>query len=116
VDVVLEGVGRATFPASVRVLAEAGRMVIYGSPSGARVELDTREAINRSLTFYGMSIVTSPLFRGTIDSFARRALPWFTEGRLKPVVDRVYPLEQASEAHQRMMDRALFGKLVLSVP
>lgn len=116
VDVVLEGVGRATFPASVRVLGDAGRLVIYGSPSGARVELDTREAINRSLTFYGMSIVTSPLFRGTIDSFARRVLPWLAEGRLQPVVDRVYRLDRAAEAHQRMMDRALFGKLVLTVP
>lgn len=115
VNVVLEGVGRATFPKSVRALGEAGRMVIYGSPSGARVELDTREAIARNLTFYGMSIVTGPLFESTVASFQKEAIPWFEEGRLKPVIDRVYPLAQAGEAHQRMMDRALFGKLVLTV-
>lgn len=115
VDVVLEGIGRATFPASVSSLGDAGRLVIYGSPSGPRVELDTREAIARSLTLYGMSIVTSPLFQGTVESFVGQALPWFEEGRLKPVVDRVYPLAEAAEAHRRIMDRSQFGKLVLRV-
>ena len=115
VHVVLEGVGRATFPKSLRVLGEAGRMVIYGSPSGARVELDTREAIARNLTLFGMSIVTGPLFESTVASFQKEAIPWFESGRLKPVIDKVYPLAQAGEAHQRMMDRALFGKLVLTV-
>lgn len=115
VDVALEGVGRTTFPASVSSLAPEGRMVIYGSPSGARVELDTRIAIGRNLTFYGMSITTSPAFPDTVETFAREALPWFSEGRLTPIVDRVYSLEEAGEAHQRMMDRAQFGKLVLRV-
>ncbi len=116
VDVVLEGVGKATFSASVGSLAENGRLVIYGAPSGPRVELDTRLAIARNLTLYGMSVTTSPVFPQTADSFERQALPWFANGELKPVVDHVYPLAQASEAHQRMMDRALFGKLILTVP
>jgi len=115
VHVVLEGVGRATFPKSVRSMGEAGRMVIYGSPSGARVELDTREAIARNLTFYGMSIVTGPLFESTVASFQKEAIPWFEAGLLKPVIDRIYPLARAGEAHQRMMDRALFGKLILTI-
>jgi NADPH2:quinone reductase len=115
VDVVLEGVGRATFPASVRSLAFGGRLVIYGAPSGPRVELDTREAINRNLTFYGMSITTNPRFRETIQAFCSEALPWFQSGALRPVIDRVYPMERAGEAHQRMMDREQFGKLILTL-
>jgi NADPH:quinone reductase-like Zn-dependent oxidoreductase len=112
---VLEGVGRATFPASVRSLAFGGRLVIYGAPSGPRVELDTREAINRNLTLYGISVTTSPAFRRTIQDFGRQVVPLFESGTLRPVIDRVYPLEHAGEAHQRMMDRAQFGKLVLRV-
>lgn len=114
-DVVLEGVGKATFAAGVRSLTAGGRMVIYGSPSGPRVELDTREAISRNLTFYGMSITTSPRFPATVAAFVRDGLPMFADGRLKPVIDQVYPFSQAAEAHQRMMDRAQFGKLVLGV-
>jgi NADPH:quinone reductase-like Zn-dependent oxidoreductase len=115
VDVVLEGVGRATFPASVRSLAFAGRLVIYGAPSGPRVELDTREAISRNLSLYGISVTTSPTFRNTIEAFAREVIPLFESGALQPVIDRVYPLARAGEAHQRMMDRAQFGKLILKV-
>jgi NADPH2:quinone reductase len=114
VEVVLEGVGRSTFPASVKSLVDYGRMVIYGAPSGPRVELDTRPAIFRNLTFYGMSVTTSRYFADSVDAFSRIALPWFEDGRLKPVVDRVYPLSQAADAMQRMTDRAQFGKLILT--
>lgn len=115
VQVVLEGVGRATFAASLKSLTDGGRMVIYGSPSGPRVELDTRIAIFRNLTIYGMAVTTSPHFPDTVADFTSRALGWFAEGRLRPIVDSTYPLARASEAHQRMMDRAQFGKLVLIV-
>lgn len=115
VHVVLEGVGRATFPASVKSLAREGRLVIYGAPSGPRVEVDTRLAINRNLTFYGMSITTSPAFKATVDRFARDGLRRLAGGQLSPVVDSVFPLREATTAHQRMMDRAQFGKIVLRV-
>jgi NADPH:quinone reductase-like Zn-dependent oxidoreductase len=115
VDVVLEGVGKATFAASVGSLADNGRCVIYGAPSGPRVELDTRLAIARNLSLYGMSVTTSAHFPRTASDFEARALPWFADGTLKPVIDHVFPLRDAAQAHQRMMDRALFGKLILSV-
>lgn len=115
VQIVLEGVGKATFAASVACLAPEGRLVIYGAPSGPRVELDTRLAINRNLTLYGMSITTSPVFRESIAAFGREALPWFSSGKLAPIMDRIYPLAEAGEAHQRMMDRDQFGKLILHV-
>lgn len=113
VHVVLEGVGRATFPGSVSSLAPEGRLVIYGSPSGPRVELDTRIAISRSATFFGMSITTSPRFPDSVETLAREGLPWFEDGSLRPVVDSVYSLREASTAHRRLMDRAQFGKIIL---
>lgn len=115
VHVVLEGVGRATFPASLSSLRPDGRLVIYGSPSGPRVELDTRLAISRNITLYGMSITTSPGFPDSVETFTREAFPWFEDGILSPVVDSVYPLQDAAEAHRRLMDRAQFGKIVLRV-
>ncbi|MBI2318376.1 MAG: NAD(P)H-quinone oxidoreductase [Betaproteobacteria bacterium] len=115
IHVVLEGVGRTTFAASMGCLVPGGRLVIYGSPSGPRVELDTRLAIFRNLTLYGMSISTHPKFPETARDFAERALPWFATGAVRPVVDAVFPLPEAAAAHQRLMDRAQFGKIVLDV-
>ena len=115
VDVVLEGVGKTTFGASLRSLAEGGRLVSYGSPSGPRVELDTLEAIRRNLTLHAMWLGTSAQFPRTLQTFATHVLPAFADGRLAPVLDRVYPLSEAAEAHKRLVDRNQFGKLVLSV-
>jgi NADPH:quinone reductase-like Zn-dependent oxidoreductase len=113
VAIALEGVGKATFAASLKSLGDDGRMVVYGAPSGPRVELDTRPAIFRNLTIYGMAVTTSPRFPATVADFMQMALPMFEAGRLQPIVDRSYPLANAGAAHQRMMDRDQFGKLVL---
>jgi NADPH:quinone reductase-like Zn-dependent oxidoreductase len=115
VDVVLEGVGKTTFAGSVRALGEGGRLVTYGSPSGPRVELDTLTAIRGNLTLFGMWLSTCKQFSETVDSFARQALPWFDTGAIRPIVDRTFPLAAAADAHQRMIDRSQFGKLVLTV-
>ncbi len=114
VQIVLEGVGRATFAASMQVLSPMGRMVIYGSLSGARVELDTRLAIFKNLTIYGLAITTEPRTQETIDDFRTGALPLFEQQRLSPVIHRVLPLSQAAEAHRFLLERGQFGKLVLT--
>jgi NADPH2:quinone reductase len=90
-------------------------MVIYGSPSGARVELDTRLAIFKNLTIYGLAITTEPRTQQTIDDFRAGALPLFEQQRLSPVIHRVLPLQQAAEAHRMLLERSQFGKLVLTV-
>jgi NADPH:quinone reductase len=114
VQIVLEGVGRATFAASMQVLSPMGRMVIYGSPSGARVELDTRLAIFKNLTIYGLAITTEPRTQETIDDFRTGALPLFEQQRLSPVIHQVLPFSQAAEAHRILLERGQFGKLVLT--
>lgn len=116
VQVALEGVGRLTFPGTVKCLAEEGRLVIYGSPSGARVELDTRLAIFRNLTIYGMSVTTGRRFAETLASFRERALPLLARGELRPVIHATLPLPEAAAAHRMVMGREVFGKVVLVVP
>lgn len=113
VDVVLEGVGRATFGASLQALAPTGRMVIYGSPSGARVELDTRLAIFKNLTLYGLGVTAEPRFAQTVASFQRGALPLMTARQIRPIVHQVLPLAEAATAHRILIERRHFGKLVL---
>jgi NADPH2:quinone reductase len=113
VDVVLEGVGRATFAASTKAAAPMGRIVIYGAPSGARVELDTRHAIFKNLTIYGLAITNEPRAQTTADEFRGGGLALLQQRRISPVIHRVLPLGEAAEAHRIMLSRDLFGKLVL---
>jgi len=107
VDIVFEHVGPATFDKSLRSLKKGGRMVICGSTTGPEVKLDLRYIFSRQLSIMGSIMGT------------RQELMKITEligeKKLKPVIDEVFPLEKAAEAHRKMEDRKHFGKIVLRV-
>ena len=108
VDVVVETVGAATWAGSVRALARGGRLVTCGATSGPRPDEDIRRIFSKQITIYGSTMG------------ARRDWEQLTvllgQGRLRPVVDRTYPLEQAAQAQDRMARGEQFGKIVLEVP
>lgn len=106
-EVVVEHVGAATWPKSVACLARNGRLVTCGATTGYEATVDLRHLFYRHLSLLGS-------FMGRHDELVT-LLRFFEDGRLRPVVDRVLPLEQAAEAHRLMADRAQFGKLVLEV-
>ena len=106
-DVVVEHVGKATWPGSVKALAKGGRLVTCGATTGADVAMDLRYVFNKELTIYG-SFMSG---MGELLDVVRL----FEEGRLKAVVDSVYPLEKAAEAQSRMESSTHFGKIVLRV-
>ncbi|MEK6320421.1 MAG: zinc-binding dehydrogenase [Acidobacteriota bacterium] len=105
VDVVFEHTGEATWEKSIRSLARSGRLVTCGATSGFKGNLDIRYLFSRQISLHGsyMGAKTELL----------EVLRFFEDGRLKPVVDRVLPLEKAAEAHRAIEDRAQFGKVVL---
>jgi len=107
VDVVVEHVGRATWDSSVRALSKGGRLVTCGATSGAEVTTDLRYVYNKEITIYGS-------FMGSKGEVLK-VVELYKQGKLKPVVDSVYPLAQAKEAQLRMENREQFGKLVLTV-
>ena len=106
VDLVFSHVGGDTFTESMACLSRGGRLVTCGATAGPRVELDLRFVFSRELTLSGAYLGT----RSDLDAVVRL----ISQGRLTPVVDRVYPLAEFQEAHRRMADRDLFGKLVLT--
>jgi NADPH:quinone reductase-like Zn-dependent oxidoreductase len=105
VEVVVEHVGAATWTRSVASLARNGRLVTCGATTGYEATIDIRHLFYKHLSLLGS-------FMGRHSELVE-LLPFFADGRLKPVVDRVLPLEEAADAHQLMGDRAQFGKLVL---
>jgi NADPH:quinone reductase-like Zn-dependent oxidoreductase len=108
VDVVIEHVGEATWPKSVRALARGGRLVTCGATTGGRGGLDLHALFAKQLSILGS-------YMGTKAELLQAARLFFT-GQLKPVVDRTYPLAAAADAQRRMEQSDQFGKIVLEVP
>ncbi len=105
VDLAVEHVGTKIFEDSVLALARNGRLVTCGATAGPEATINVTRFFLSQKTIFGS-------FMGTKAELLRY-LPCFADGRLKPVVDRVYALKDASEAVSRLVQREQFGKIVL---
>ena len=105
VDVIFEHVGGPVFERLIPVLATGGRLVTCGASAGYLAQTDIRYLFMRQVSIMGA-------YMGSKAELLQ-ALKELERGTLKPVVDRVFPLKEAAEAHRAMEDRKLFGKLVL---
>jgi len=107
VDIVIEHVGPATWDESVKSLKPAGTLVTCGATTGPSVGIDLRFVYSRQLSLLGSYMGTmSELYEVLGHVFA---------GRVKPVVDKVFPLQEIRAAHQYMEHSQMFGKIVLAV-
>jgi D-arabinose 1-dehydrogenase-like Zn-dependent alcohol dehydrogenase len=104
-DVVLELVGSATFDASFKSLARAGRMVIVGSHSGIELKASPQALIANEWEILGSRNVTKRELAEVVALVAA--------GRVKPIVTGTFPLERAEELHQRLRNREIVGRVVL---
>jgi len=108
VDIVFEHVGSATWEHSIKSLAPGGRLVTCGATTGYDVKLDMRFLFTRQLSLLGS-------YMGTKTEL-RTVLKLVEQGRLKPVVDKVWPLQDAALAHDYLEKNKQFGKVVLTIP
>jgi NADPH:quinone reductase-like Zn-dependent oxidoreductase len=107
VDVVVEHVGEATWERSLRCLSRGGRLVTCGATTGHDARIDLRFLFSRQYTVLGS-------YMGTKAELLRAA-QFFFAGQLRPVIDCVFPLAEAAEAHRRLERHEHFGKIVLEV-
>ena len=107
VDVVIEHIGPEVWESCLASLAKGGRLVTCGATTGAEVKLDLRYVYSRQLTIKGS-------YMGTRAEFVKAA-ELVSTGKLKPVIDRTYPLREARAAQEQMLSRKFFGKIVLTV-
>ena len=117
VDVILDVIGAPYWHQNLKSLAVRGRMIIVGSLGGATVDAMAIGAISQKrATIRGTLLRGRPLEEKAtlIQAFSHRVVPLFADETIVPVVDRVFPLEQVSEAHALMETNANFGKIVLS--
>lgn len=107
VDVIFEHIGPETFAKSMACLKKKGRLVTCGATSGGRAEFDLRPFFVKQQTILGSYMGGRKELEAVI--------PLVAQGKLKPVVDTVFPLSDARAAHERMESRAFFGKLILKI-
>lgn len=105
VDVVFEHIGPETFPRSLASLAKKGRLVTCGVTSGPVVNLDLRFLFTRQISVFGSYMGGLKELKTVVRLIRKR--------RLKPVVDKIFPLREAKDALERMQGRSHFGKIVL---
>lgn len=106
VDVVFEHIGPETFAKSLSSLTKKGRLVTCGVTSGPLVSLDLRFLFVCQLSIAGC-------YMGGIGEL-KKVVRLIRKRKLKPVVDKVFPLREASSALERMQSRLNFGKIVLT--
>lgn len=105
VDVIFEHIGPETWPKNISCLARGGRMVTCGATSGPKAELDIRFLYSKQLSILG----------SYMGSFAEllKVLELAERGLIAPVLDQVFALKEAADAHRRMEARQNFGKIIL---
>jgi zinc-binding alcohol dehydrogenase/oxidoreductase len=105
-DVVIDGAGGDTFNKALDLLTPGGRLVSYGATTGPTPQLEVRRIFWKQLNVMGSTMGTRSDFGAMVRLYA---------GGLRPIVDRVMPLNEAAEAHRRMEDAEQFGKIVLRI-
>ena len=117
VNVVIDMVGGDYLPRNLACLAEEGRHVSIAVQRGATAEIPIFDIMRRRLTLTGSTLRPRSIEFKTMvaDEIAKTVWPFVQGGRLKPVVDSVFPLAEAAEAHQRMESGEHVGKIVLEV-
>lgn len=118
VNVVVNNVGGSVFAQDLRCMGFEGRLGMVGYVDGqleAGIDIEALHA--KRLTLFGVSNkMRSPEHRtGTVPAFIRDMLPAFAAGRIRPIVDRVFPFEQLGEARQHMQADRHLGKIVLEI-
>jgi putative PIG3 family NAD(P)H quinone oxidoreductase len=116
-DVVLDLVGAAYFKANLAALAMKGRLILVGTTSGAKAEIDFSIAMHKRLRLMGTSLRTRSLEEKATATrlFAEHVVPLLRSGVVQPVIDKVFPMTEVRAAHQRIESNESFGKVVLMI-
>ena len=107
VDVVLDCVGGEVWRKSLEALAQGGRLVTCGATAGGRPKDDLRAIFSKHLKIYGSTL-------GNREEFVQ-LLSFMTVSRIKPIIDRVFPLREAATAQRYVEEGKQFGKVVLRI-
>jgi NADPH2:quinone reductase len=117
VDVVLDMVGGDYVPREIQALADDGRLVLIALLGGAKAQINLGQILLRRLTVTGSTLRPRPVaFKAAIAAKLRAQVwPLLEAGRIKPVIFKSFPLEEAAHAHTLMESSTHVGKIMLEV-
>ena len=115
VDVVLELVGAQNLEGSLAALAPLGRVIIVGTGAGADTDISLRTLMGKRASVMGTMLRARPLEQkaAAVQAFAHQVVPLLASGRVRPLVDRVFPAERAVDAFDHLAAPGKFGKVLL---
>jgi NADPH2:quinone reductase len=117
VDVILDLVGAAYLKANLEAIGSKGRLIFVGTTSGAKAEVDYSIVMRKRLRIMGTSLRTRSMEEKATATrlFAEQVVPLLASGAVRPVIDRVFRMEEVRAAHERIESNQSFGKVVLMI-
>jgi len=115
VDAVFEMLGGEHVAKSVRCLRDFGRVIVYGSATGQKPELDTRLLYQKGTSVHGLWLTYLSANRKLMDEAWQQLSAWTSQGHLRPVIGQVLPMERAQDAYNLLSEGKNFGKIVLRI-
>jgi NADPH2:quinone reductase len=115
VDAVFEMLGGEHTNKSVRCLRDFGRVIVYGSATGQKSELDTRLLYAKGASVHGLWLTYLSAKQELMRDAWKQLSVWISQGHLHPVIGHVLPMERAPEAYRLLSEGKNFGKIVLQI-
>jgi putative PIG3 family NAD(P)H quinone oxidoreductase len=117
VNVILDMVGGSYTIKNLRTLAPGGRLVYINFMESSKAEIDLSLIVGRQLTVTGSGLRPQTVEHkaAIARNLEERVWPLISSGQIRPVIDGVYPLEHAADAHRRMESSGHIGKIMLQV-
>ncbi len=112
-DLIIDGVGKTTFPGNLEAATLRGHIVIFGSASGAADPISPNILMKRSLTLCGGSLFNYILTKEELLGRAKAVMEGIQQGWLTLHIAKEFPLGKAAEAHQKLEERQTSGKVLL---
>jgi putative PIG3 family NAD(P)H quinone oxidoreductase len=116
-DVVLDNMGAAYLERNVKVLRTGGRLMVIGLQGGVKGELDLGRLLAKRASVHATSLRARPVAEkaAIVESVLAAVWPAIEQGEVRPVVDRVLPLDEVRQAHRVLEESTHVGKVVLQV-
>jgi putative PIG3 family NAD(P)H quinone oxidoreductase len=116
-DLVLDIMGASYLARNLEVVATDGRVVVIGMQGGTHADIDLGVMMRRRVSLISTALRARPAMQKAtiIAAFANQVVPALAAGTLRPVIDRVLPLEDAGDAHRLMESSGAVGKIVLEI-